>query len=565
MKKTSFPSSSSLQKRASCDALFRVGETVADRLVLLVLLGGVVLFILWPMVCIALRSLRGDEGLTLAAYRTVVQRYGAAMRASVFVGVLTAVFTTLLSLAAALTCATRSRRGRTAFMALLAAAMVSPPFVSSLAYLQLYGRRGWITHGLLGLSWNPYNLYGVIAMQTLSFTPLSAIFLLGVLEKIDGDSLRSARDLGASPGAILRDVVLPLLRPGLLVCLLLAFVRSLADYGTPIIIGGRSTTLAAEIYLQLSGYSNLERSSAMNMFLMLPSVFFFFVYRTLMRRCDRLTAGSRGTQGGLSLPLRRCGAVGWLALGGSALLVLLTALQYGCVFLSGFLKSRKGVYSFSLEHWTKLWSISAVPIARSVLYALIVAVAGTLFAALFTYYMDRRRVPGRALFDCIATMPYMLPGTCFGIGYILAFNHPPLKLTGTAVIVLANMLFKQLPTCTKLCAATLSQLSPAQERSARDLGAGRLSVLCHVVLPNLRPALLSCFAYNFTSSMTTAGAILFLIDPGHQLVVFQLFDAVYKGEYALASVMATVITLIVLTVEGLVWLLSSRKEKRHVS
>lgn len=565
MKRTSFSSSSSLRKRASCDALFRVGERVADRLVLLVLLGGVALFILWPMVCIALRSLRGDEGLTLAAYRTVVQRYGTAMRASVFVGALTAVFTTLLSLAAALTCATRSRRGRLALMALLAAAMVSPPFVSSLAYLQLYGRRGWITYRLLGLSWNPYNLYGVIAMQTLSFTPLSALFLLGVLDKLDGDSLRSARDLGASPGAILRDVVLPLLRPGLLVCMLLAFVRSLADYGTPIIIGGRSTTLAAEIYLQLVGYSDLEKSSAMNMLLLLPSIFFFFVYRALMRRCDRLTAGSRGAQGGLSLPLRRCGVAGWLTLLGCGLFVLLTALQYGCVFLSGFLKSKKGVYSFTLDHWNELWRISATPIVRSVCYALLVAVAGTLFAALFTYYMERRRVPGHALFDCVATLPYMLPGTCFGIGYILAFNHPPLKLTGTAVIVLANMLFKQLPTCTKLCAATLSQLNPAQERSARDLGAGRLSVLCDVVLPNLRPALFSCFAYNFTSSMTTAGAILFLIDPGHQLAVFRLFDAVYKGEYALASVLATVITGIVLAAEGLMWLLTHRKERRRVS
>ena len=65
---------------------------------------------------------------------------------------------------------------------------------------------------------------------------------------------------------------------------------------------------------------------------------------------------------------------------------------------------------------------------------------------------------GRSLFDCLATLPYMLPGTCFGIGYILAFNHAPLKLTGTALIVLANMLFKQLPTSTKICTASLAQL-----------------------------------------------------------------------------------------------------------
>ena len=76
---------------------------------------------------------------------------------------------------------------------------------------------------------------------------------------------------------------------------------------------------------------------------------------------------------------------------------MLTLLQYGCVLLSGFLKSKKGVYSFTLDHWNELWSIGASPIVRSVAYALIVAVVGTLFAALFAYYMDRRRVPGREL------------------------------------------------------------------------------------------------------------------------------------------------------------------------
>lgn len=60
-----------------------------------------------------------------------------------------------------------------------------------------------------------------------------------------------------------------------------------------------------------------------------------------MRRSDKLTAGSRSAQGGLSLPLTRCGSVGWLALIGSGLFFVLTLLQYGCVLLSGFLKARR--------------------------------------------------------------------------------------------------------------------------------------------------------------------------------------------------------------------------------
>ena len=566
------------EKRASHDVLFSLCENAADKLILLVLLGSVLLFILWPIACIALRSLRGaDGGVSFAMFGTVLRQYGESLRNSVFVGVFTAVLSTILSLSAALVCATARGWKKTLCMIIMLVAMVSPPFVSSLAYIQLYGRRGWITYRLLHLSLNPYNRWGVILMQSISFVPLNAMFLSGILEKLDEGSLRSARDLGASGGAILRDIVLPLIRPATLVCLLLSFVRSLADFGTPIIIGGRFSTLAADIYLQVVGYSDLEKSSAMNMFLLIPSIIFFFIYRALMRRSDRLTDARRfpcesstgtamhviPTELGLSLP--HCGAMGWGMIALSTVFFVMIVLQYGCVFLSGFLKSTKGVCSFTLQYWDQLWRIGSSTMLRSVEYALIVSIAGTVFAMLFAYYMDRRRIIGRSLFDCLATLPYMLPGTCFGIGYILAFNHAPLKLTGTALIVLANMLFKQLPTSTKICTASLALLPEVQERSARDLGAGRLAVLRDVVFPALRPAFLSCFVYNFTSSMTTAGSIIFLIDAKRQLAVFKLFDAVYQGDYALASLIASVITVIVLLVEGLAYFIARKGENRRVS
>ena len=320
------------EKRASHDVLFSLCENAADRLILLVLLGSVLLFILWPIACIALRSLRGaDGGVSFAMFGTVLRQYGESLRNSVFVGVFTAVLSTILSLSAALVCATARGWKKTLCMVIMLVAMVSPPFVSSLAYIQLYGRRGWITYRLLHLSLNPYNRWGVILMQSISFVPLNAMFLSGILEKLDEGSLRSARDLGASGGAILRDIVLPLIRPATLVCLLLSFVRSLADFGTPIIIGGRFSTLAADIYLQVVGYSDLEKSSAMNMFLLIPSIVFFFVYRALMRRSDRLTEGSRTAQTELGLLLPHCGAMGWGMIALSTVFFVMIVLQYCCL------------------------------------------------------------------------------------------------------------------------------------------------------------------------------------------------------------------------------------------
>ena len=554
-----------MEKRVSFDILFPAVRRLIDQLMVLALLGSVCLFVLYPMVCILLRSLSsGAGGLTLDSYVQVWSQYQTSLRNSVFTALCTSALSTLFSLSSALLVSTGRGWRRGLGMGLLLITMVSPPFVSSLAYIQLYGRRGWITYRLLGLSWNPYNCWGVIWMQSLSFVPVNALFLLGLLGQMDRDSLLAAQDLGANPRHILLDVVLPLLKPGVLVCALLSFVRSLADFGTPVIIGGRFSTIASDIYLQLTGFSNLEKASAMNMVLLLPSIAAFFLYRWLMGQVGALS-GERSRRQQFVLPLRRCGGPGVFILLGGLLFFLLIGVQYACILSSGFLKRTRNGTVLTLEYVEKLWRFSLDTVVRSVVYALIVALAGTLFAMLFAYLVHRRGVKFGGFFDCLATLPYMLPGTCFGIGYILAFNRPPLKLTGTAVIVLANMLFKQLPTTTKICSATLAQIPLAQERAARDLGGDRLSVLRYVILPGLRPAFLSCFAYNFSSSMTTAGAVLFLIDPGHQLAVFKLFDAVYTGEYALASLMASLIVVIVLAVEGGVYWAVGRRENGDVS
>ena len=65
--------------------------------------------------------------------------------------------------------------------------------------------------------------------------------------------------------------------------------------------------------------------------------------------------------------------------------------------------------------------------------------------------------------------------------------------------------------------------------------------------------------------MTTAGAILFLINPGKKLAVFKLFDAVYVGEYATASLISTILILIVLAMEGLAYLITWKEAKPRVS
>lgn len=534
----------------------------ADRLLFWTMAAAVLLFVLWPLLGIAAKSVSLGDGFSLAAYENLFHENSVLIRHSAFTGVLAAVFSTILGIAVALCIVTMKGNWKKIFMGILLMTMVSPPFISSLVYIQLFGKRGWITYRLLGLMLSPYNKWGIIIMQTVHFASLNALFAVGILEKLDLRLLEASRDLGASPAQTMRQVVLPMLKPAAGICFILSFIRSVADFGTPAVIGGRYNTLASAIYMELIGYADLEKASAMNMLLLLPAVAAFLLYRILMRQADRMTAADGQKQGKGGLPLTGCFGVGIRLL--SALFFVMMTLQYICIFLTGFLKSKKGQYYFSLDHFNGLLTYNIESLTRSVLYSLITAAAGTLFAMLFAYYLERRKVRFRGFYDFIATMPYLLPGTCFGIGYILVFNREPLKLTGTAAIIILNMIFKQLPMVMKLTSASLAQLNSRVEDAARDLGAGRFFVTKDIVMPNLKRTFVTGFIYNFSSAMTTAGAVMFLISARHKLAVYTLFDAINSGEYGVASLISSMIIVITIAVTGGVSALVLREKPKKM-
>lgn len=534
-------------------------DIVLDKGIWILLAGVLIIFIMYPLLCIGYKSFSSDSGFTAEHYKNLFTDNLVLMEHSMFVAICSSLLSTVLGSLIAIQIASSKGKVKMVLMGILLMTMVSPPFISSLVYIQLFGRRGLITYSLLGLSMNPYNKWGIIAMQSLHFASLNALFTVGILERVDHNLIYASRDLGASPQKTFMEVVLPLISPAVFACLLLSFIRSLADFGTPMVIGGRYNTLASEIYMQLIGYARLEKASAMNMLLLIPAVIVFLLYRRIMRHSE-LMLSSQGVREGGTLPIKPGGFLRVAVSAGSLLFFTMMVLQYLCIFITGFLKSKKGVYHFSLEHFNTLLGYNMDSLLRSVCYALLVGFFGTIFGMLFTYYLERRKVRFGGFYDFMATLPYLLPGTCFGIGYILAFNKGPLKLTGTAAIIIINMMFKQLPTVTKMSTAALAQLSIKVEEAGRDLGASPFHVMKDIVLPNLKGTFASGFIYNFTSSMTTAGAVLFLISAKHKVAVYTLFDAINSGEYGVASLISSMIILITLGVSGLVYAIVLRRK-----
>ena len=174
-----------------------------DRVILLLLVLGILLFILYPIVSVITTSFYFRGELTLKNYIELFDaRNIILIRNSLWIGIATSTLTLLFALAITIYSFGQGARFKKRMETLLMVTMISPPFVSALAYIILFGRRGLITHSLLGLSINPYGWHGIVILQTLGGISFASLLLLNALGNIDIRHIYAAQDLGAKPGGL---------------------------------------------------------------------------------------------------------------------------------------------------------------------------------------------------------------------------------------------------------------------------------------------------------------------------------------------------------------------------
>lgn len=523
-------------KRVEYSTLF---SAVFFSLFIILLIFPVFLFIVYPIFLLFWKAFQVENPGQF--FQQISLRYKTAFFHSIESSFYSAVISTVLAFFLSYGIRSTGKWQKRIALLLLSMSMVSPPFISSLSFITLYGRRGLITYRLLRLSFDPYHKWGVILMQSIHFACMNTLFFTNALEDFDGKLYDSGRDLGANAFFVLKDILLPLLSPAILASFFLSFLRGLSDFGTPIIIGGRYSTLATEIYLQIIGFSDFSKAAAMNILLLFPAFFSFLLYRMSMKKADDRNKEQKGKTG------LRLDSKHWMNLPIQFLLfffLLFQALQYASIFFYGFLRFNKKQIFFTWENMGSLFQYNLSTMGLSLLLAFSASVINSFFAFLLAYLMERKMKRGKKLLDFALSLPYLLPGTCFGLAYILAFNKAPLKLTGTVWIMLFSLLFRQMPLGSRLASTALSQSPKNLELAARDLGAKPYMVFFQIILPGILPSFFSSVYLQFSQGLTTAGAIIFLISAKYKVLVYTLFDAINRGDYAVASLISGIMILL---------------------
>jgi iron(III) transport system permease protein len=374
---------------------------------------------------------------------------------------------------------------------LAVAPLTIPLFVTSYAWATL----GTLLQGFLGAA-------GIIAV---SYSPIVFLLAAVALRGMDPALEESARSLGLSARQTFFRVILPQLRPALLGGMLLVVLDTLVEFDAFVAL--KYQTFTVHIYAQYELSFSASGAAALSLFSILLCV-------VLLYAESRLRGGAnytRVSQGVRRPPTRyRLGRAAPLVLAGFALAATIgVGVPLGTLVYWFTQSSRAGLTGAS-ANVRYLDPAALTSVALGVASALVALV----FAVPVAFLVVRHKGPLSTCLERATYLSFALPDLVAAIALAYAASHYAPRLYGSiALLVLAEaMLF--VPFAIVALRATLGQIEPTLEDSARSLGLGPLRAVARVTMPLARPGLAAAGVLVFAFVLGDLGTAQVLLPPG---------------------------------------------------
>ena len=428
--------------------------------------------------------------------------------------------------------------------------LISPPFTSSISLTLTLGPNGILLRALGLGNLNFYGFWGTLLSETLTYFPVAFMLLSAILSTMDTNLDDAALSLGASRGRMFRTVTLPLSMPGIANSILLLFGSSLADFATPLILGGHNfPILPTQAYLQITGLYDLKGGSGLSFLLIIPALLVFLFQRYLIGKKSYVTiTGKNGARSEFSkLPFWLEGATATFCIIISVFILYL----YYIILQGSFVKVWSVDNSFTLEHFKYVFTNGKKAIFDTLKIAVTSTIFGSILSIIIGYIIQRKKFWSRRVLEFSSMLNYALPGTVVGIAYILAFNEKPLLLTGTMTILVAAYVFRYYATGIRSVVASLQQIDPSLEEASASLGANSTRTLFRITVPLIIPSVLAGMRYLFIHCMTAISATIFLVSVRWTLLTTRILESMTELQFSQASAFSIVLIVLVFIADAI--------------
>jgi iron(III) transport system permease protein len=523
-----------------------------------------VVLVVLPVGSLVLGSLKGESGLSLENFREALtgRLYIQALENSLILGGWTGLFSIVIGVPLAWAVARTNVPGKPLIRATATLAYLSPPFLTAIAFVNLFGPNAGLINKLLrdvlDLPWLTFNIFtmrGLVLVTVLHTFPFVYLLAVSALQSVDASYEEAAQILGASKWRTAFSITAPLVAPAILSGTLIAFVNAIALFGSQAIIGlpGRVVTLPTRIYALFDYPPEYGLASALSLVFVLITVVALFLQRSYLARRSFVTLAGKGARP----QLIDLGPARWMMFGFAALVfVVAILLPYGSLVAVSVSKS------WGLGFWQNLtlknysfilfeYDVTQRAIVNSLILATLAATIAVMLGTVIGWIDLRTRVPGRLLLDYAALIPLGLPGIVMAVALLQFWLKVPLALYGTLAILLLAYAGRYVPLGVRAANASLRQVDPSLEESARILGAGRGTTMREVTLPLIRPGLFAGWLLVFVPAIQELSASILLFSSSSitlAVAVYNLYETGYTEPVAALAIINVII------IAGAIWI-----------
>ena len=507
----------------------------------------VLAFLVWPLGRVLVGSVIGDRGwLALGeTYGRVVSHryYWSSVLNSLGLSAAATVGAVLIGTPLALALARYPIPGPILVRTAANLALLSPPFIGAYSWVVLLGRSGLITRWLEAAGWTVPSIYGykgILLAFVVQYFPLVFLLVSGALAAVDQSMEDAALSLGSRPTQAFFRVILPVILPSLTAGALLVFMATMADFGTPMVLGEGLRTLPTLMYgefiNELGG--NPTMASTLGSLLILINTVALMAQRYWAFRkayhvvCLRPLQRRRPPPGRLALAT--------VVVYGVLALALVPAVT---ILVSSFMPTRGPVMyaGLSLQSYATVLHLVPRAIANTFMLTGLAVALDVGLGMLLAYCLARRPSRPHAVLDALIMLAYAIPGTVVGVGLILVYNHPPLVLTGTWVILLVSYFIRHLPYPVRSCAAMLQQIDVRVEDASVSLGVPPFRTFWRVTVPLMFPAIVSGATLAWITTIGELSSSILLYSGPWATTSVAIFTQVFSNHFGTASALASIL------------------------
>ena len=535
------------------------------QLILLISIAILVIFVAWPVLLILFNAFFVEGKFNSLDFYNVLTEPETfqALKNSFVIACMTTVGSVIVGTFFAWLVTRTDLPYKTFMKSLFLVPFMLPSFIGALAWKMLLSpHSGYINKLWMDMFntteplFNIYSYAGIALVEVMYLFPFVFIQVCGALERMDPTLEESARISGAGLLKKKKKITIPLVLPSIMSGALLIMLYSMAHFGTVAVLGIEQgiynipTLIYEKIHQSAGSFASIRTGTVLATVLIASAALIIWTQQKILSRGHYQIIGGKSFRPmelklrGLRYPLLIfCLAyIGFTIVLPTVVIFLVGGVQtYGLSILDP--------NNLSLDNYKYIlfeYDVTRDAIWNSVTLGLAAAFITMFAGVMISYVIVKMKVRGKGILEFLGMLPFSVPGSVIALGVILAWSGAyGINIYNTVWIILVSYIARYMAFSLKANSAALEQVHDSLMEASRSCGASMWQSLKDIVIPLVRPGMISAFFLIFLPALRELTVSIMLYAPTTRTIGVAIYTLNEDGETVMSTALAGIALILI--------------------